>query len=57
VLTPIEQPGPDEKAMKLAFEDNAIIPKKREELLEILRSNKSVKFIIRREYHRCYLLI
>jgi hypothetical protein len=47
--------NPDEKAMKLAFEYNAIIPKeKREEVLEILKSNKSVKLIIRREYPRGY---
>jgi hypothetical protein len=49
---------PDEKAMKFAFEDNAIIPKeKKEEVLEILKSNKSVKLIIRRAYPRGYLLI
>jgi hypothetical protein len=49
--------NPDEKAMKFALEDNAIIPKeKRSEVLEILKSNKTAKLIIRREYPRSYLI-
>ena len=48
----------DEKSMKLAFEENSIIPReKRQEVIDQLKNKKNAKLLIRKEYPREYLLI
>ena len=48
----------DEKSMKLAFEENSIIPKeKRQGVIDHLRTKKSGKLIIRKEHPREFLVI
>jgi hypothetical protein len=48
----------DEKAMKLALEENSIISKElRGEIIERLKQNKTAKLVLRLEFPRKYLLI